>query len=353
MKRWTALAATVALTLPIVGLAGTPTLTGGERGLDFYFLDVEGGAATLMVTPNRESVLVDSGWPALGDRDPMRIEHVAKYVAGLDHIDHYLTTHWHTDHYGGIEGLTKRMPVRHFWDRGVPPEATDKAEDFPLLIAAYQRASGGKHTKMSAGDRIPLTSGSTPIEMIAVSSGGKVIGEGKREIAQFCKKHPSAPVPDSSDNMLSLGTMVKFGDRFRFMNLGDLTWNIEHKLACPKNRVGQIDLWQVTHHGAPQSSNPALVEAIRPQVAIMVNGARKGGDPHTVATLKNSKSLEALYQLHLNVATGPDDNTSPERIANLDEKCSGEFLAAHVNADGTRYTITKGATKPLQTYRVR
>jgi len=137
------------------------------------------------------------------------------------------------------------------------------------------------------------------------------------------------------------------------MNLGDLTWNMEHKLACPKNRVGQIDLWQVTHHGAPQSGNPALIEAIKPQVAMIVNGPRKGGAPQTYAALQKSKSLEAVYQLHLNVTSGADDNTSPERIANLDEKCDGEFLAAHVSPDGSRYTITKGASKPLQTYRVK
>lgn len=353
MKRWTVAVATAALALPIVGLAGTPTLSGGGRGLDFYFIDVEGGAATLMVTPNRESVLVDSGWPGLDDRDPKRIEHVARYVAGLNQIDHYVTTHWHTDHYGGIEGLAKRMPVRHYWDRGVPAEATDKAEDFPTLIAAYNRASSSKHTAMKAGDHIPLASGTTPIELVAVSSGGRVIGEGKSEIAQYCKAHPTAPVADTSDNMLSLGTMVKFGERFRFMNLGDLTWNIEHKLACPKNRVGQIDLWQVTHHGAPQSGNPALVNAIKPQVAVMVNGARKGGDPRTVATLRKSKSLEDLYQLHVNVTSTPADNTSPDHIANLEEKCHGEFLAAHVNADGTRYTLTKGDSKRLQSYRVK
>src|SRR4051794_19944148 len=73
---------------------------GEDRGLEVYFIDVQGGAATLLVTPERESVLIDSGWPGLGDRDPKRIAHVIRDVAKLDRLDHLVTTHWHTDHYG-------------------------------------------------------------------------------------------------------------------------------------------------------------------------------------------------------------------------------------------------------------
>jgi competence protein ComEC len=70
-----------------------------RRGLEIDFIDVMGGAATLLVTPAGESVLIDSGWPGLEDRDPKRIVHVLKDLAGRDHLDHMVTTHWHTDHY--------------------------------------------------------------------------------------------------------------------------------------------------------------------------------------------------------------------------------------------------------------
>ena len=56
-------------------------LRAAPKTLDIYFIDVEGGAATLIVTPLGESLLVDSGFP--GDRDPQRIFHVAHDVAGL------------------------------------------------------------------------------------------------------------------------------------------------------------------------------------------------------------------------------------------------------------------------------
>ncbi len=89
------------------------------RGLEIFFIDVQGGAATLIVTPDRESILVDSGWPGLGDRDPKRIIHALKDLAGCDHLDHLITTHWHMDHYGGVAGLDSLVRIDRFWDRGL------------------------------------------------------------------------------------------------------------------------------------------------------------------------------------------------------------------------------------------
>src|SRR5438046_2448264 len=89
------------------------------RGLDIRFIDTEGGAATLIVTPAGESILIDCGNP--GSRDAERI-HKAATAAGLEAIDHLIITHWHSDHYGGALRLTKLMPVRNFYDRGIPDQ---------------------------------------------------------------------------------------------------------------------------------------------------------------------------------------------------------------------------------------
>lgn len=344
----------LALTLAVaVTLTGSQSRAGqaADRNLDIYFIDVEGGAATLMVTPAGESVLVDAGWPRADARDAKRIEGVARYAAGLKQIDHFLCTHWHTDHYGDIEQLSKLIPVKRFWDRGIPAQASDGAQDFPALIAAYKRASGGQSTALKAGDSIPLKRAGLPISLKVVSSNGKVIGEGSQELAVTCAKHGKAPAEDESDNKLSVGTLLKVGD-FGFLNLGDLTWNIEHKLACPKNRVGDVDLWQVTHHGWEASGNPAIVEATQPRVAMMVNGARKGASPSVVRMLKSAPSVQALYQLHTNVTEGAE-NTTPERIANGAEKCTGEFFRVSLSPNGKEYTVYKGANQALQTFQVK
>lgn len=319
------------------------------RPLDIYFIDVEGGAATLMVTPRGESVLVDCGWPREDGRDAKRIEHAARYVAGLSQIDHYVTTHWHTDHYGGIEYLAKLMPVRHYWDRGIPESLPEDPRGFPILMAAYKRASGGKTSMLKPGDRLPLNGGGVPAELKVVAASGKVLGEGKKELGHSCKRHPSKPV-DNSDNGKSIALLFKYG-RFDFLNCGDLTWNFEHKLVCPKNRVGEVDLFQVTHHGSDSSNNPAVIEAIKPRCAVICNGPKKGGAAATFATLKKSPTLEGIFQLHRNITTGPDDNTQPEFIANMEEKCSGEFL--RVRVEGDQYTVSRGANTPLKTFHVR
>ena len=82
------------------------------RGLDISFIDTEGGAATLIVTPAGESVLIDCGNP--GPRDAERIHQTATQQAGLEAIDHLVITHWHTDHYGGVARLAKLMPIRNY-----------------------------------------------------------------------------------------------------------------------------------------------------------------------------------------------------------------------------------------------
>src|ERR1700682_5170910 len=122
-----------------LALCLSPMRSRGEEkkhGLDIYFVDTEGGAATLLVTPAGESVLIDCGNP--GNRAAERIFEVASKQAGLKAIDHLIITHWHTDHYGGVARLVKLMPVRHFYDHGIPNALSEDPNDSPVLIEACQ-----------------------------------------------------------------------------------------------------------------------------------------------------------------------------------------------------------------------
>ncbi len=332
----------IAAALTIALFAGTASAQ-SERGLDIYFIDADGGAATLIVTPERESILIDSGWPGHDDRDPKRIVHVLKDVAKLERLDHLVTTHWHTDHYGGVEGLSKLVTIGKFWDRGLPgidgpaSEYPDgpKADD-PLGIA-YRKASEGKRKALGANDSITLKGN---LKAIVMASGTEVRKIPKRRPANpLCAEATMHP-DDPSDNARSLAIKFSLGS-FDFLDCGDLTWNIEKDLVCPFDRVGQVDLYQVTHHGLDSSNNSVLVKTIKPTVAIMNNGSKKGGSPATVKMLRSIPSIKAAYQLHKNAKTGPEDNTDPALIANADPK-GGQFIHVSVTPDGKSYTVQIG-----------
>jgi competence protein ComEC len=321
------------------------------KTLDIYFVDVEGGAATLIVTPLGESLLIDSGNP--GDRDPDRIAHVARDVAGLKQIDHYITTHWHQDHVGGISRLATLIPVIHFYDRGIPANPTSDIS--PDLIAAYKQTVQGKSVTLNPGDEIKFQSPKSlpSLRLRVLAAGGLVPGEqpGVPQIKPCGSDFKPQP-EDKSDNVNSVGFVFSFGN-FKFFDGGDLTWNIEDRLVCPKNLVGTVDVYQSDHHGLDLSNNPALVHALRPRVAIINNGPRKGGEVHTFATIKSSPGIEAIYQLHRNVRTTAEDNAPPDFVANDEEACKGEFVKLSVSADGKSYTVAIPGKNISRNYRTK
>ena len=323
-----------------------------SRTLDIYFIDVEGGAATLIVSPTGESLLIDTGFP--GDRDSGRIAHVALEVAGLKQIDHCIVTHWHRDHVGGVATLAKLIPIKSYYDHGLPQTiASDMQAE---LIEAYKQTTRGKSVTLKPGDEIKLQESPKhlpPLQVRVLAGAGYVFGEqpGALQI-QPCGADFEAKAEDKTDNVNSLGILLTFG-RFKFFDGGDLTWNIENRLVCPKNLIGFVDVFQVDHHGLDLSNNPTLVRAIKPRVALIDDGPRKGGEPRTFATLKSVKEIEAIYQLHRNVRTTDKDNTMSGYIANEEEACQGNFIKLSVDPNSTSYTVSIPAKHISRSYRTR
>jgi beta-lactamase superfamily II metal-dependent hydrolase len=287
------------------------------RNLEIYFVDVEGGQATLIVSPSGESLLVDAGWSNHNYRDALRILAAAK-SARIKKIDYLLVTHYHEDHVGGVPNLVSKIPVGTFLDHG-PNTETDK--NARRLSDAYAKAIGGApHKVVKPGDTIPLKG----LEIkVLVGRGNRIqtplMGAGQSNA--LCGQDPKRSA-DPSENARSVGFLLSFGS-FRFLDLGDLTWNHELELACPVNKIGTVDVYLSTHHGANLSGPATLVHALRPRVAIMNNGARKGGSPEAWQTIRNSPGLIDLWQLHFAIAGGKQTNSPDPFIANLEESCAG------------------------------
>lgn len=334
--------------LPIVGCLIVATTASAQPTLDIFHVDVEGGAATLIVTPARESVLVDAGWPGNDGRDVKRIK-AAMDAAGITRIDHVITTHYHTDHVGGLPPLMAAVPIGMFYDHGPMPEP--HAKDYASNYQAYIGAVARRRT-LAPGDTLPLkASGAVPLTLDVVAAAGVVKTKAAAPANASCGS--VAPQPDdTSDNARSVGFILTYG-AFDFFDAGDLTWNTEARLVCPGNSLHEVDVYQVTHHGADASNHPLVLKALAPTVAIMNNGARKGGAASTVRAVQALPSVRAFYQLHRNVTTGPGDNTSPDLVANPDESPdAGHMISVHVHADG-RYDVVNHRTGDRRSFTAR
>jgi beta-lactamase superfamily II metal-dependent hydrolase len=306
----------------------------GAKTLDLYFIDVEGGQATLIVAPSGQSLLIDTGYTGFGGRDALRIAAAAK-EAGVKRIDTLLITHFHDDHVGGVANLLDRLPVTAFMDHGLSIET----KDYPI---PYSTAfAKGQHKVIASGDKIPVKD----LDVTVVAAGGKAIG-GKGEPNPYCAGIPQSQSDlEAGENSQSAGVVVQFG-KFRFADLGDLTWNKELALLCPDNKVGKIDLYLTTHHGGESSK---AIWVMAPRVAVMNNGPSKGGDPLGWKNVMASPGLEDLWQLHFALAGGKETNVPDTFIVNLDANDQGKHLKVSALADGS-FTVTNPRNKFSKTY---
>ena len=324
--------------------------------LDVYWIDSEGGGSTLIVTPAGESVLIDSGNP--GGRDAKRIYKVATEVAGLKRIDHLITTHFHIDHFGGAPELSQLIPIGTVWDNGVTDQNPDggAAAFWIKSSQPYRTMKVGKRAVLKPGDLLPLkqAEGTAKISLRCVVAKQKFIDAPKDAKPNEHAALHKEKAKDNSDNANSIAVVLELGG-FRFWDGGDLTWNTEAALVTPINRVGTVDVYQVNHHGLDVSNNPALVRSLAPTVAVMNNGPTKGTGKETVATLRGTTSVQAIYQVHKNLRPGESTNTDDERIANIEsaDGCPANYLKMSVAADGAAFTLFNPRAQHQQTFQTR
>jgi competence protein ComEC len=352
------------LTLTLLILFFALTALAQTRNFEIYWIDVEGGASTLFVSPSGESLLFDTGFPDNGDRDAKRI-YTAAQNAGLKQIDHVVISHWHADHEGGLSALSKLIPLGNFYDHGNGVEQSDRGR-----LEDYMTIAGNKRKIVKPGDTIPLG----PVQVRVLVSEGPVIanpinGGGQNPL---CTNHQQMQ-PAPPENQRMVGLSFTYGS-FKLASLADLDWQRELELVCPVNKVGAVTVYTINRHGAlDNSGTPALLAAIRPQVIVVNNGPRKGlnvpndqvkpisipgvtpalFEKNHYLRLAKTPGVLDVWQGHLSLTdSDPAHNTAPDKIANLEEGPGdkGNWIRASVRSDGT-YTIANGRNGFSKTYK--
>ena len=309
------------LVIVVCAIASAQSRT--SRNLDIYVVDVEGGNATLFVSPSGESLLIDTGNAgAAAPRDAGRIMDAMK-AAGLTKIDHLITTHWHGDHFGGMAELASKVQIGEFIDHGPNVQPGEAADTF-LQKVYPQLYAKSKHTVVKPGDKIAVSG----MDVRVVTSAGEVI---KTPLSGAGKPNPYCanfkPGDNNAEDPQSVGVYVTYG-KFRTIHLGDLTKNKEFELMCPNNRIGAVDVLLGLHHGQASSNSEVLVHALHPRVAIMNDGTRKGGEPEVMKVVHSSPGLEDLWQLHFSLLSGQEYTVPGMFIANtIDEPPSAMPVA--------------------------
>lgn len=347
----------VRLLVVLAVLTLSPRAQAARRGsLDIYFIDVEGGQATLVVTPAGQTLLIDTGFPGDGTfaslpgdprkaRDANRILAAAR-AAGVSTIDYLFITHYHADHDGAVPELAELIPIRAFVDHEPPGEAAETA--VAGTQAAFERyarvRAKGRHLLPKPGDRIPLAG----VEAVIVSSGGETLRQplaGAGAANPACRA-PAPPAQEPTENPRSTGIRLRLG-RFTFLDVGDLSGPPLHALVCPSNLIGPADVYLVAHHGGPDAADPATFAAFAPRVAILNNGVSKGGSPQVLAALHKSPGLQDAWQLHRSLPPGPRFFTD-DHIANLDDS-TAHWIKLSARPDGS-FIVTNGRTGAAKAY---
>lgn len=330
--------------------------------LDIYFIDVEGGQATLVVTPAREALLIDAGWPGEGKwesragkveeaRDAQRIAAVAR-DADVTKIDYLLITHFHRDHLGGVAELEQLLPIGTFIDYGSPVPQDKVAGTVDLLdyyaFDTYEKVRArSRHLVPMPGERLPVKDVETTVVSIDRATLTSALA-GAGTANETCKASAN-DASDPDENPRSIGVLLQFG-KFRFLDLGDLSGQPLFDLVCPTDRIGPVDVYLVPHHGHADVAETAILAALKPRAAVINNSSLKGNFPVTNRAIRLGMGDRHVWQLHRSERPGAE-NVAPENIANLTEE-TAHWIKISASQDGS-FKVLNGRTGLWREYGVR
>lgn len=305
------------LLFPLVLLFCFPASAADE--LSIYFIDVEQGDSTLIISPSGNTLLIDSGKNGHGDRIKAILD-----AEGISQIDHFVATHYHEDHYGGIDDLVNLgIPVTTPYDRGdkafLPSSKLSQA-----TYVDYETAVGSRAEQLTRGETIPLD---PDMLVTAISAGGVVLGE-------------TSPVHADEENDMSISLLISYGS-FQLFVGGDIEEPTEEKIA-DNDLVTDIDIYQSNHHGSHSSSSEPFMEDLLPSLVVISNGStRRYQHPRqvTLDTYSDLTPSPVVLQTNKYVSGGDDfGNVPDEFIADIPPNDEAGTIHVTVNLDAGTYT---------------
>jgi competence protein ComEC len=365
------------LWIVILMFAGGQAFGATAKPLAIYFIDVGPGVgnATLVVSPSGQSMLLDAGDASAG----ARVLEVIRQ-AGVKQIDYMVVTHYHSDHFGSVPMLAQHLRIVNFVDHGptveyghdfawwrqrrAPWVHPDKGKQYDDFYNTYPKVRAtGHHIVVKPGDKIPIQ-GMDATVLTAADKGlaHPLPGAGQPDPACADVK---PRVEDDAEDAQSIGVLITY-QKFRFVYLGDLTWNPSYRLFCPDNKVGRVDAYVVTHHGESlipslgpyyeglTCCNKAEVDGLQPRVAFLSVGPKlwgKWGNGDAIQRVRSSPGLEDVWQTNYLTGPGLQSVTSPKKfcadIGTTDKEPQYIELTAEPDAS---FTVTNSRNKFTKHY---
>jgi competence protein ComEC len=331
------------------GTGGTPAMpppVDPAASFRIYWIDAEGGAATLLISPSNETLLADTGWT--GARDVDRIVALLEQETGKRKLDYFLATHYHDDHIGGAPELAAAVTITNFIDHGATVETSDEFDVY-YRTALMKAMAAAKRITAQPGMKIMLG----PVTLTIATAAGKTASLPTAAPNPACAG-ATVTQDDPDEDPQSIGFVARW-NAFDFVALGDLTAGAEHKLACPMNQLGPIDLFQASQHGSDESNAPQLLRGLGPQVIVFNNGVDKGGDAVVFERARANPGIKDVWSLHRKPRNGATANADEALTANINSAGGadqGFFIRAAIKGDGT-FTVTNGRTNQARSYTAR
>lgn len=274
-----------------------------ENGLEIYVFRVGQADSMLFVgpAPNRKTLLVDLGvsrhLPFTGGSTAQHVAERIFEITGRRHLDYFLLTHFHSDHFGGERSGITALIEDHDFTVGTVIDTGGIGSEFvnrtPGASAYRARllnwASGGRISDLAlprfGSDQIELGSN---VEVEIVAFGGRYADDEPSVHQAYEASHPGhyARSP-ASENDLSIAFEVSLGN-FEFWTGGDLSGahgdgtsalsgssnnytNVETPMVARWRRDGResdVEIYRANHHGSRYSTTPQLLAALDPEIVL-------------------------------------------------------------------------------------